>query len=138
MDLELIDYTQLYYTAIAKTEIPPLVAGKFVQLRNGSKEYLVLSPKEFTKYHANIVERFCLDSVLEGSYDAERKQYAIDDQAWNIVGGGKYEINTTKQTINFFDNSMAYGKFDLRGLREKILSIPRYSGYAVEFDSPDS
>src|SRR3990172_10538159 len=112
MAIELIDYTPLYYTAIAKTDIPPVITGKFVQIRNESMEYLVLSPKEFTKYHANIVERFCLDKGIEGSYDEDRKRYEIYGREWAIVGGGKFEIDAKKQTIKFYDDSMAYGKFD--------------------------
>ena len=135
MAIELIDYTQLYYAAIAKTDVPPVIEGKFVQIRNESMEYLVLSPKEFTKYHANIVERFCLDRGIEGSYDPERKRYDIYDQEWIIVGGGKFEIDAIKKTVRLYDDSMAYGKFDTRGLPEKINSIPAYSGYAVVVDN---
>ena len=135
MAVELIDYTQPYYTAIAKTDVPPMVIGKLVQIRNETTEYLVLSPKEFTKYHANIVERFCIDKGLEGSYDADRKRYDIHDRTWVIVGGGKFELDTIKKTIRFFDDSMAYGKFDARGLPEKVSSLPAFSGYAVVFDN---
>jgi hypothetical protein len=135
MAIELIDYTQLYYTAIAKTDVPPVIIGKFVQIRNESMEYLVFSPKDFTKYHANIVERFCLDKGLEGSYDPDRKRYDIYDQEWDIVGGGKFEIDTTKQTIRFYDDSMAYGKFDSSGLREKVNSVPPFSGFFVVLDN---
>ena len=135
MAIELIDYSQLYYTAIAKTAVPPVIIGKFVQIRNQSMEYLVLSPKEFTQYHANLVERFCLDMGIEGSYDVERKRYDIYDQAWVIVGGGKFEIDATKKTIRFYDDSMAYGKFNSRGLAEKVSSLPAFSGYSVILDT---
>jgi hypothetical protein len=135
MAVELIDYTQLYYTVIAKTEVPPVITGKFVQIRNESMEYLVFSLKGFTKYHANIVERFCLDKGIEGSYDPDRKRYDIYDQEWDIVGGGKFEIDAIKKTIRFYDDSKSYGKFDPRGLREKVNSIPDYSGYAVVLDN---
>jgi hypothetical protein len=135
MAFELIDYSPLYYTEIAKTDVPPVIIGKFVQIRNGSMEYLVLSPKEFTKYHANIVERFCLDKGLVGSYDPDGKRYDIYDQEWVVIGGGKFEIDLTKQTIRFYDDSMGYGKFDSRGLPEKVSSICAYSGYAIMLDN---
>jgi hypothetical protein len=89
MAFELSEYSPLYYTMIAKTDIPPVIIGKFVQIRSGSMEYLVLSPKDFTKYHANIVERFCLDKGIEGSYDPDRKRFDIYDLEWDIVGGEK-------------------------------------------------
>jgi hypothetical protein len=135
MAIELIDYTQLNYTAIAKKDVTPVIIGKFIQIRNESMEYLILSPKEFTKYHANIVEKFCLDKGIEGSYDPDRKRYDIYDKEWVIVGGGKFEIDAMKKTIRLYDDSMAYGKFDLRGLPEKVNSIPAFSGFSVLLDN---
>ncbi len=134
MALVLIDYTPFYYTVIAKATAPPQVAGKFVQIRHDSTEYLVFSPGEFTKYHAGIVERLCLDKGIEGSYDAERKRFSIQDRSWTIVGGGKFEISRDRRTIRLFDDSMAYGKFDRAGLAEKILSFPEFAGYTVRID----
>ena len=134
MAMVFIDYTHLYYTAIAKTGVPPTRSGKFVQIRHRSTEYLVFSPKEFTKYHANIVERFCLDKGIEGGYDSGGKRYAIADRAWIVAGGGKYEIDTNKKTIKLYDNSMAYGKFVIPGLREKILFLPEFYVFTVRIE----
>ncbi|MEK6742226.1 MAG: hypothetical protein AABZ15_01360 [Nitrospirota bacterium] len=127
----IIDYTPFYYTSIVGTPIPTVTIGKFVQIRNGNTLYLVLSPKEFTKYHANIVERFCMDKGIEGSYNAKRDKFTITDQAWQIVGGGKFERDANKKAIKLYDNSMAYGKFDTTGLREMLGAFPEFSGYAT-------
>ena len=134
MQTVLIDYTPLNFTAVAKDPIPPLMTGKFVQIRNGNMLYLVLSPKEFTKYHANIVERFCMDKGIEGRYDPRREKFTVDDQAWIIVGGGKFERNSNKKTIKLYDNSMAYGKFDPMGLKELLGALPEFSGYDIIID----
>jgi hypothetical protein len=134
MTIVLIDYTHLYYTAITKTGVPAARSGKFVQIRHESTEYLVFSPKDFTKYHANIVERFCLDKGIEGGYDSGGKRYDISDRAWIVAGGGKYEIDAGKKIIKLFDNSMAYGKFDIQGLREKILSLPEFYVFTVRVE----
>jgi hypothetical protein len=131
MPTVLIDYIPFYYASIAQTAIPSLVAGKFVQIRNGNTLYLVLSPKELTKYHANIVERFCMDQGIEGSYDTKREKFGIHDQAWLIVGGGKFDRDGKKMTIKLFDNSMAYGKFKAEGLKEALVSLPEFSGYTI-------
>jgi hypothetical protein len=134
MALVFIDYTPLYFTAIAKTPLPPVAGGKFVQIRNDDTEYLVFSPREFTKYHAGIVERFCLDKGIEGSYDAERKRYDIADQAWVVAGGGKFELDREGKTIRLFDDSMAYGKFDRTGLAGKLRSLSGFAGFTVLID----
>lgn len=129
-----IDYTPVFYASVAGAPVPSLVTGKFVQIRQGSTLYLVLSPREFTKYHANIVERFCMDKGIEGRYDAKREKFIILDQAWVIVGGGKFERDENKKAIKLYDNSMAYGKFDATGLKELLGTLPEYSGFIITIE----
>jgi hypothetical protein len=134
MPTVLIDYIPFYYASIAHTAIPPQVAGKFIQIGNGNMLYLVLSPKELTKYHANIVERFCMDKGIEGSYDTKREKFSILDQAWLIVGGGKFERDGNKKAIKLYDNSMAYGKFKAENLKDALASLPEFSGYTITIE----
>lgn len=129
-----IDYTSCYYTSIAQTAIPAITTGKFVQLRNGNDMYLIISPKELTKYHANIVERFCMDRGIEGSYDAKREKFFIRDRSWQIIGGGKFERDANKKAIKLSDNSMAYGKFKAEGLKNALAALPDFAGYAIEIE----
>jgi hypothetical protein len=130
MALVFIDYTPLYF----KSPVPPHVSGKFVQIQNEDTGYLIFSPKEFTRYHAGIVEQFCLDKGVEGSYDPERKRYDISDKVWMVVGGGKFELDRDRMTIRLFDDSMAYGKFVRAGLAENLLSLPEFAGFKVLID----
>ena len=67
-----LDYSQIYFSCVARKDIPPVRAGKFVQLANGRKEYVVLSPKQLSTYHANIVERFFHRQDVPGEYNAAR------------------------------------------------------------------
>jgi len=126
-----IDYTGLYFTAVAKTPVPVIISGKFVRIRNGTTDYVIFSPKEFTKFHANIVQRFCLDKGIEGNYDPEGKRYDIPDRSWVVLGGGKFEKDENGKTLRLYDNSLAYGKFEKQGLREAISSLPEYAGFTV-------
>jgi hypothetical protein len=132
--MTLIDYTPLHYTSVARTPVPAVTTGKFVQIRKGGERYLILSPKEFTKYHANIIERFCMDKGIEGQYDARREKFTIHDQAWEILGGGKFERDAKKKTIKLYDNSMAYGKFKAEGLKETLTSLPEFAGYEITIE----
>lgn len=131
MLMTLIDYTTFFYTSLSALPVPTVVTGKFVQIRNGNTLYLVFSPKEFTRYHANIVERFCMDKGIEGSYDSKREKFSITDQSWQIIGGGKFERDANNKTIKLYDNSMAYGKFDVTGLKETLGATPEFSGYTI-------
>jgi hypothetical protein len=134
MNVIFIDYSEIYYSSVAKTSAPNKRNGKFVQIRNNITEYLVFSPKELTPYHANLVERFCIEKVLDGSYNDKGKRFDIYDPAWVIIGGGKFEIDKAEKYIRLYDNSMAYGKFDSKGLKEKILSIDEMSDYKVQIE----
>jgi len=35
------------------------------------------------------------------------------------VGGGKFEIDKAEKHIRLYDNSMAYGRFDIEGLKKR-------------------
>lgn len=129
MKVVFVDYSELYYQEIAKTAMPEKRTGKFIQIRNNDTEYLVFSPTEYTPYHADLAERFCREKGLKGSFDRKNKCYVISDPAWGIAGGGKFEIDNTEKQIRLYDNSMAYGRFDRRGLKEKILAIVSMSDY---------
>jgi hypothetical protein len=131
MKFVVVDYSGYYYSIVAKRPVPGLLRGKFVQLRKGPTEYLVLSPTEFTPYHADIVERFCKEKGIEGTYDKGKKRYDIDDPAWVILGGGKFEIDREKRSVRFYDDSMAYGKFEGGSLREKAGRSPAFKDCAI-------
>ncbi len=129
-----IDYSEQYYSGVAQTAIPDKRSGKFVQIRNQSREYLLFSPKEFAPYHADIVKRFCKEKRLDGSYDSSGKRFTIHDSTWVIVGGGKFESDATKKYIRLYDDSMAYGRFDSKGLKEKVLLIDEFADYELTIE----
>jgi hypothetical protein len=116
------------------TAVPPVVTGKFIQVRNGDDLYLILSPKDLTKYHANIAERFCMDRGIEGGYDARRERFIIRDSAWEIIGGGKFERDGNNKAIKLYDTSMAYGKFVATGLKEALAALPDFSCYTISIE----
>jgi hypothetical protein len=126
-----INYIPLYYASVSNTPVPPLIIGKFVQIKSDDTLFLVFSPRDFTKYHANIIERFCYDKGLEGSYDRERKRFDIHDKAWTIAGGGKFAIDKNRKAVKLFDDSMVYGKFEKTGLREIVNALPEFTGYTI-------
>ena len=111
--------------------MPGKATGKFVQLRAASAEYFVFAPLEVCRYHADILERFCNKRGIPGIYHDTEKRYEILDDAWSVIGGGKYILDTAQRHIRLFGNSMAYGNFDRSGMKKKILSSRKFSGYDV-------
>jgi hypothetical protein len=129
-----INYAETYYLDIMRTALPDHLSGKFVHIKTGSTEYLVFSPKEFTRFHADILERFCTEREIPGIYDSKNKSYEITDPDWTVTGGGKFEIDRKRKFLRMYDDSMAYGKFDTKGMKKKILSIAVFAGYAVQIE----
>ena len=130
MRVILIDYARKYYTKA----LPDKFSGKFVQLKKGSSEYLIFSPGESDRYHADIIRRFCAEREIAGAYDNANKHFSIHEPSWSVVGGGKFEIDRDTKDLRLYDNSMAYGKFDARGLKEKIFSLETFSGYTIRIE----
>jgi len=136
MSFQLIDYSEYYYKEIAGEPLPESRGGKFIQLRNrdDDAEFIVMSPALLSKYHANILERFCSLNNLGGYWNSERTSYEFVDGAWSAVGGGKWMIDSHKKTLELGGSSQAYGRFDLDGLKKKILSLERMKDYLVTID----
>lgn len=134
MKVVLIDYSGVQDSGGAKAALPNKGSGKFVQIRKGDTEYLVFSPKELAPYHAHIVEHFCLERGIHGTFEAEGKRFSIHDSGWVVAGGGKYEIDKELGYIRLYDDSVAYGKFDRKGLEEKIYTIDGFHDFEVRIE----
>src|SRR5512143_3787684 len=134
MKIVLIDYSGFHDSGGAKTSFSDKRNGKFVQIKKGNTEYLVFSSKELALYHAYIVERFCLERGIRGAYEVEGKRFSIHDSGWVVVGGGKYEIDKELGYIRLYDDSVAYGKFDRKGLGEKIHTIDGFHDFEVRIE----
>ncbi len=133
MSFDLIDYSEHYFIRCAEEPVPANRAGKFVQIRDecNDREYLVLSPAKFSLYHANIVERFCELNELDGFWNSGRTSYTIADDLWSVTGGGRWAIDSGEKTLELGSSSKAYGRFDSRDLKIKILSLEAMKGYGI-------
>ena len=130
LNVEIIDYSRRNQPDTKQAAPPARRSGKFVQVLHGETEYFVFSSREISPYHADILERFCRERSIEGVYEEGGKRFRILDAEWIIVGGGKFEIDENERYIRLYDNSMAYGRFDDKGLRDKI----RHNGMLENFE----
>lgn len=130
MSFELIDYSDIYFRRIKKVEMPQRRGGKFVQIINEDieKEYVVLSPKELSVYHANIVERFCMMQKIDGSYNSKKDFFTIHDDDWVVVGGGIWVVDDDKKALELSGASKGYGTFEAQGLKRKIEEAAAFPG----------
>ena len=134
MKVIFVDYSESFYLTGTSSNSADKVTGKFVQVKNDAIEYLIFSPKELTPYHADIVQRFCSEMGIYGVYVDASKRFDIHNPGWIVIGGGRFEIDKERENIRLYDNSMAYGKFDTKGLKEKICSIDKFKDFSLEIE----
>jgi len=126
MDIELVDYSEAYFVHILGRKIPQLRDGKFVQIRTKDREHIVLAPRDFATYHADIVERFADSRSLLGTMNKDDKLYEIIEPGWWVVGGGYWQIEDELKQLKLGSDSKAYGRFDRETLKSTSLG-----GYKV-------
>lgn len=128
-----IDYSIHYFTEVVRKAVPEKRQGKFIQVRRYSTdtEYLVLSVRELSAYHANIAERFFKEHGVAFRYNRKRDFLEVDSPDWEIVGGGMWEIDAGEKTLKLFGQSQAYGAFESMGMKSRLTKVPALKGFGI-------
>lgn len=121
MTLKYVDYSKLWYCKINNVQVPHHRSGKFIVVTNDGNLWCILSPRDMSKYHANIAERFLNERSVSGEYDSSHAKYTPSQNDWVIEGGGKWEINEEQGLLVIYDSSQAYGRLDLKSLADRLL-----------------
>jgi hypothetical protein len=135
MEYRLIDYSSDHFRDGLGEDVPPERGGKFIQVRGKGVECIVLAPREFAYYHANVVEKFLLGQGVTGTFTPKGDYFIFHDADWTIVGGGMWNMNEETRELNLYGTSQAYGAFDSAGLRESLLGLPLLTGWRVRVTS---
>ncbi len=105
--------------------------GKFLRLVLHGQDYLVFSPGSLHRYHNQILARFLHDKgVVHHWATEERLEY--DTTSAQVNGGGRFRLRRDEGTLELWDDSHVYGRFDSHGLMEGIARAGHpWSGYRV-------
>lgn len=105
--------------------------GKFLQLTLHGREYLLFAPRALHQYHNQILAHFLEDQGLAHRW-LDRETLRVEAPELRVIGGGRYRVDTRAGTLALWDNSQAYGRFDERGLAQKIAAAGHpWSGFTV-------
>ena len=129
--LRCIDYAPASF-AVAGEAVPAEHRGKFVLLEGPSEGLFITSPESLCKYHANILERFCAyDGGPAHSMNEDRDHCTILDSGWEVLGGGKYILDSEARILRLGGQSMAYGAADLDMLCGRLSVLDVFAGYHI-------
>ncbi len=110
---------------------PGTCQGKFLQLALHGQDYLVLSPGSLHRYHNQILAHFLHDKGVAYHWATdERLEY--DTAEAQMRGGGRFRLSRDEKTLELWDDSHVYGRFDDHRLVEAIAHARHpWSGYRV-------
>ena len=133
MQLNVVDYSEVYFQLMRETAIPSRRGGKFIVVRNGTQRYAVFSPRGLSTYHANIVERFLQSQGIQGRYNPKGDEFHFNSPDWEIEGGGHWEIDETKPVLRISGASLAYGGFNGPALAAELRLARAFDGIEIVF-----
>ena len=108
-----------------------LCKGKFLQLRWRDQEYLLFADFGHHRYHNQILASFCESHTIPCEWLGEY-QLQVEDPALEVLGGGRFHLDVSRKTLNLCDNSQIFGRFQEKGLKEKIAAANHsFSEYEV-------
>lgn len=85
---------------------------KFVLLSNDSEHFFVFGPLHKYNYHAQLIEKFCVDRHINSDWQKQPDIYKIQDSLIKINGGGWLRFDFFQKTLTALGMSTAYGRFD--------------------------
>ncbi|OGW59830.1 MAG: hypothetical protein A2V83_11665 [Nitrospirae bacterium RBG_16_64_22] len=98
---------------------PAGIAGKFLQLRWRGQEHLIFSQAALDGYHTQILARFLEESDIP-HHRTGKQALVVDSPDIVVIGGGRFRVDQGGATLDLWDNSQAFGRFDERGLAGRI------------------
>ena len=112
-----------------KTEIRE---GKFVQIKNGSNQFIVFAPTSPFTYHSHIVAKFAEDMGIM-TFETD-KGIEFRDTGWKIIGGGKMRVDSEARKVEVWGASQAYGQFD-RTIEHELGNSVELKDYELSINS---
>jgi hypothetical protein len=95
--------------------------GKFLQLTWKGQEYMLFAQRGVHRYHNQVLAHFAESHAIPHRWITP-EQLVTDDPELLIGGGGRFRLDPARHTLEVWDNSQAYGRFNENGLMEKLIA----------------
>ena len=85
--------------------------GKFLQLRWVARDYILCASATECRYHNQILARFLSEQGIPHRWEGEEK-LVVNHPGLEVAGGGRFRLDVIRETLQVWDDSSVYGRFD--------------------------
>ena len=93
--------------------------GKFVQLCWKDEPWLLFAIKDQHAFHNQIIAHFLSEQHIPFHWKSP-EILEFTDSEFEILGGGKFQLNWEQKKLSLFGDSMVYGRFDVELLEASM------------------
>ncbi len=104
---------------------------KFVVIGYDSENHLVFGPVREYPYHANLVEVFCSQNELAGSWERKPDMFNVFEEDVMLRGGGYLVVQSKTRKVEFSGRSTAYGAFRAADVKAIVTGSPLFADFRV-------
>ncbi len=105
--------------------------GKFLQLNLAAREYLLFAAADELRYHNQILARFLAEHGIAHHWQGV-ENLVVDHPGLTVIGGGRFRLDVNTQTLQVWDESSVYGRFDASLLAARLTAAgPPWDGLAL-------
>lgn len=98
------------------------VRGKFVQIVWKREPWLLMASKDQHAFHNQIVAHF-LSELHIPFFWRSPERLEFDQSDFDILGGGKFQLNWSAKELSLSGESMVYGRFHEQKLADSLQHI---------------
>jgi hypothetical protein len=107
----------LTYPIRIRDDVP--VEGKFLQIRLGSRDYLIFAAAGEHRYHNQILARFLSQQGIPHHWEGAERLVVSHSQL-AVAGGGRFRLDPVQESLRVWDSSSVYGRFDAARLAAQL------------------
>ena len=85
--------------------------GKFLQLRLAARDYILFATVTECRYHSQILARFLSEQGIPHRWE-QAVHLVVDYPGLEVVGGGRFRLDVSRESLQVWDDSSVYGRFD--------------------------
>jgi hypothetical protein len=96
--------------------------GKFLQLRLGPRDHLLLAAASEHRYHNQLLARYLAERGIPHRWEGAAR-LVVDRPGVVVIGGGRFRLDLARRSLRVWDESSRYGRFEVARLEAQLRAV---------------